>query len=266
VRRGFAWLIAFALVVVMAPAVAAADDSDPGGATADQTDPLAIASAAPWARSIVCPVLYAHEVVSQAVLRRFLTGILVAGFQPTSLATVDAAMSGAIEPPKNCVVLTFDDGLLSQFLNGLPVLADMGVPAVFFVLPGFADGVHRYMGPAELQALAGAGFEVELHTCNHPNLPLLARRDLNAFYAELVDCRRILESIIGESVAYIAYPSGAYDATVLDAVARFGFRAGFTTRPAAVLNYRTPYTLPRIRYDPSEAPSAVIGRIRAAGG
>ena len=29
---------------------------------------------------------------------------------------------------------------------------------------------------------------------------------------------------------------------------------------------RTPYTLPRIRYDPSEAPATVIARIRAAGG
>ena len=264
-RPCLAFLTAVALLLA-APAAVGADDSDQSSVTADQPEPLAIAAAAPWARSIVCPVLYAHEVVSQAVLRRFLAGLLLAGFQPTSLATVDASMSGAMEPPKNCVVLTFDDGLLSQYLNGLPVLADMGVPAVFFVLPGFADGVHRYMGPAEFQALADAGFEVELHTCNHPNLPLLARRNLNAFYAELVDCRRILESIIGQSVEYIAYPSGTYDATVLDAVARFGFRGAFTTRPSAVLNYRTPYILPRIRYDPSEAPLAVINRIRAAGG
>jgi len=254
VRSRLLFLIAVALLV-LAP-IASADSSD------DQV----AASPPPLVRSIVCPVLYAHEVVSQAVLRRFLTGLLLAGFQPTSLATVDAAMSGAMDPPRNCVVLTFDDGLLSQYLNGLPVLGDMGVPAVFFVLPGFADGVHRYMGPSELQALADAGFEVELHTCNHPNLPLLARRNLNAFYAELVDCRRILESIIGQSVNYIAYPSGAYDATVLDAVTRFGFRGGFTTRPAAVLNYRTPYVLPRIRYDPSEAVATVIGRLRAAGG
>jgi peptidoglycan/xylan/chitin deacetylase (PgdA/CDA1 family) len=229
-------------------------------------DASADGSALTWTRSIVCPVLYTHEVASQAVMRRFVSDLLAAGYQPVPLAGMDAAMTGAIDPPSGCVVLTFDDGLLSQFLNAAPVLQDMQVPAAFFVLPGFNDGVHRYMGPAEFQALASAGFEVELHTCNHPNLPMLARRNLSAFYAELVDCRRILEDIIGQPVEYIAYPMGAYDATVLDSVARFGFRGAFTTRASATLNYRGPYTLPRIRYDPSEAASTVIRRIKAAGG
>jgi peptidoglycan/xylan/chitin deacetylase (PgdA/CDA1 family) len=163
-------------------------------------------------------------------------------------------------------VLTFDDGLLSQYTNAVPVLGDLGVPAVFFVLPGFADGVHRYMSFEQLQALAQAGFEVESHTCNHPNLPLLARRNPDAFFAELQDCKQQLEDLIDAPVDYVAYPSGAYDPAVLDAVARFGYRAAFTTRLSAVLPATSPYTLPRIRYDPSDAPAAVLRRIRAAGG
>src|SRR5438270_5956159 len=140
--------------LLLAPAVAA-DGSD-----------QSVASPPAWSRSIVCPVLYTHEVRSQAVMRRFLTDLLSAGYQPVPLAGVNAAMAATIDPPSGCVVLTFDDGLLSQFQNAVPVLMDMQVPAVFFVLPGFNDGVHRYMGTAELQALAYVGFEVELHTCN----------------------------------------------------------------------------------------------------
>jgi peptidoglycan/xylan/chitin deacetylase (PgdA/CDA1 family) len=229
------------------------------GADDDETPP-------PWIRSIVCPVLYTHEVASQTIFRRFLVGMVQAGYQPTDLETVDAAMAGSAEPPRNCLVLSFDDGLLSQFTNAVPVLEDLGAPAVFFVLPGFNDGVHRYMGPPELQALAADGFEVELHTCNHPNLPQLARRNLLAFYAELDDCRGVLEDITGEPVDFVAYPFGAYDGTVLDAVSRFGFRAAFSTRFSAVLNYRSPYTLPRIEYQPTEAPAVVIRRIKTAGG
>jgi peptidoglycan/xylan/chitin deacetylase (PgdA/CDA1 family) len=245
----------FAAILALAPAVVSASSDD----EADDSSP-------PWTRSIVCPVLYTHEVVSQAVFRRFALGMLRAGYQPSDLATVDAAMSGDTDPPPHCVVLSFDDSLLSQYLNAVPVLTDLGVPAVFFVLPGFADGVHHYMGTPELQVLANDGFDVELHTCNHANLPLLARRNVAAFNAELQDCRHILEGITGEPVDYVAYPSGAFDATVLDAVGRFGFRAGFTTRASAVLNFRAPYTLPRIRYDPSEAIGAVLSRIKAAGG
>jgi peptidoglycan/xylan/chitin deacetylase (PgdA/CDA1 family) len=192
--------------------------------------------------------------------------MLSAGYQPSNLATVDAAMSGTVDPPPHCLVLSFDDSLLSQYVNAVPVLTDLGVPAVFFVLPGFSDGVHRYMGTPELQVLASDGFDVELHTCNHANLPQLARRNSAAFDAELQGCRQILEGITGETVDYVAYPSGLYDQTVLDAVASFGFRAGFTTRASGVLNYRTPYVLPRIRYDASEAVGAVLTRIRAAGG
>ena len=233
---------------------------------ADGSDDQSTAGQPPWTRSIICPVLYTHEIPSQAIFRRFLTGLLAAGYQPNSLAAVDAAMSGTSDAPRGCVVLTFDDGLLSQYLNAVPVLTDLAVPAVFFVLPGFNDGIHRYMGTPELQALSDAGMEVELHTCNHPNLPLLARRNLTAFFAELLDCKHILEDITGQSVDYVAYPFGAVDATVLDAVTRFGFRGGFTTRASAVLNYRSPYTLPRIRFDPGEPIAAVLRRIHAAGG
>jgi peptidoglycan/xylan/chitin deacetylase (PgdA/CDA1 family) len=257
------------LLVLLAPLLLAAQS-----APLDGSDSANIAAQSPsnedvvlpWTRSIVCPVLYTHEVVSRMVMSRFLAGLLGAGYRPTTLASVDAAMSGAADTPPGCVLLTFDDALLSQYQNAVPVLSDLGVPAVFFVLPGFADGVHRYMGMRELQLLAQAGFEVEAHTCNHPNLPRLARLNSNAFFAELSDCTRLLEGIIGAPVNYVAYPSGAYDAAVLDAVARFGYRGAFTTRQSALLNAATPFTLPRIRYDPSEAPSAVLGRIHTAGG
>jgi peptidoglycan/xylan/chitin deacetylase (PgdA/CDA1 family) len=223
-------------------------------------------SAVAWNRSIVCPVLYTHEVASQAVMRRFLMDLVGAGYQPWPLAGIDAAMTGNVDPPPGCIVLTFDDGLLSQFLNAVPVLQEMQAPAVFFVLPGFNDGVHRYMGTPELQALANAGLEVEMHTCNHPSLPRLARLNLSAFFAEVQDCKRILESITGQSVDYLAYPYGAYDLTVLDAVTRVGYRAAFTTRMSALLSYSAPYALPRIHYDLGESPITVLRRIRAAGG
>lgn len=244
-------LLLLGLITALTPMLTRADDS---------------AALPAWTRSIVCPVLYTHEIASQAVFRRFATGLLGAGYQPADLSTVDQAMLGSIDPPVNCVVLTFDDSLLSQYLNAVPVLEDIGVPAVFFALPGFSDGVHRYMGNPQLQDLANDGFQVELHTCNHANLPLLARRNILAFNAELQDCRRILEDIVGQPVDYVAYPSGAYDAPVLEAVARFGFRGGFTTRASAVLDYRGPFILPRIRYDPAEPLATIIRRIKAAGG
>ena len=60
---------------------------------------------------------------------------------------------------------------------------------------------------------------------------MLARRNLQAFYAELQDCRQILEDIIGADVDYVAYPSGGYDAHGPRRGGRFGFRAGLPRAP-----------------------------------
>jgi peptidoglycan/xylan/chitin deacetylase (PgdA/CDA1 family) len=236
-------------------------------ADAPSTDPGGLgAAAASQARSLNCPVLYTHEVPAPALLRRMLVALLAAGYRPASLASVDAALNGLADPPRGCSVLTFDDSLYSQYANALPVLLELGVPAVFFALPGFGDGVHHYMGSAELRALEDAGFEVEAHTCNHPNLVLLARRDLDAFFAELQDCKRMLEDLLDTPVNYVAYPMGAADATVIDAAGRFGYHLGFTTRAGVRLSNTAPLSLPRIRYDVAEAPATVLRRIRAAGG
>lgn len=235
----------------------------PGGT---QPNAEAPPEALSWVRSVVCPVLYAHEVRSQAAFRRLLQDLLSAGFQPTALESVDRAMSRQADLPSGCLVLTFDDALYSQYANALPVLTELQVPGVFFVMPAFADGVHRYMGPNEIRTLYLAGHEVEAHTCNHPSLPALARRNYPAFTAELVDCKRIVEEIIGAPVPFLAYPDGTYDGTVVDGAARAGYRGAFTTRPGATLSARSPFALPRVWYDTSEAPAAVIGRIHAAGG
>jgi peptidoglycan/xylan/chitin deacetylase (PgdA/CDA1 family) len=220
----------------------------------------------PLTRSIVCPVLYTHQVPSRTLLSRVLDALLGAGYRPTTLASVDSAMQGETDPPSGCLVLTFDDALFSQYTNGLPVLEAYHVPAVFFVMPAFADGVHRYMTAAELRALRDAGHEVEAHTCNHPNLVRLALVGDAQLMAELIDCKQTIETMVGEPVAYFAYPYGAANGVVLNGIARAGYRAAFTTRPSALLSASNPLLLPRIRYEVGEPPATILRRIRGAGG
>src|SRR5262249_18775090 len=40
---------------------------------------------------------------------------------------------------RSCVLLTFDDGLASNFFVAAPVLESLGLRGVFFVNPGFAE-------------------------------------------------------------------------------------------------------------------------------
>ena len=215
---------------------------------------------ATWTRDVTCPVFYTHEVPPPATFRRFVNGLVQAGYQPTSFAVVDAALSGQGELPPGCVVLSFDDTLASQLRNAVPVLAEFDIPALFFVMPAYRDGRHEYFGEAGIRAIHDAGHTIGAHTCNHPSLTLLAPAPL---MAELSDCKQQIENIVGAPVRYFAYPNGAVNQNVLAATAQAGYRAAFTTRPGATLRPDQALALPRIRYDAAEAPSAVVQRLRS---
>jgi len=215
-----------------------------------------------WSRSATCSVLYTHEIPSAATFRQFLVGLLQAGLRPVSFATVDASMAGQGSLPRGCVVLSFDDALASQLRNAVPVLTEFNIAGMFFVMPGFQDGVHQYMDDAGIFALHAAGQIVGAHTCHHATLPLLAPQPM---MAELADCKRQIENIIGVPVRYLAYPNGAVNQAVLAAVTQTGYRAAFTTRASAVLRPDQALLLPRIEYVPGEAAASVARRVRAAG-
>jgi hypothetical protein len=124
-----------------------------------------------WTRAVRCPVLYTHEVPAAASFRVFLTGLIQAGFQPLSFALVDASMGGqGGDLPPGCVVLSFDDALASQLRNAVPVLAQFGITAMFFVMPSFQDGQHQYLGASGIRALHDAGQIVGAHTRYHINI------------------------------------------------------------------------------------------------
>src|SRR5438067_1526009 len=81
-------------------------------------------------------------------LRQVLVGLMHAGLRPVGFPAVDASMAGQADLPPGCVVLSFDDALASQLRNALPVLTELNISAMFFVMPGFQDGVHQYMDDA----------------------------------------------------------------------------------------------------------------------
>jgi peptidoglycan/xylan/chitin deacetylase (PgdA/CDA1 family) len=215
-----------------------------------------------WSNSATCAVLYTHEVPSAAGFRQFLVGLMQAGLQPVSFATVDARMAGQGTLPRGCVVLSFDDALASQLRNAVPVLTEFNLTGMFFVMPGFHDGVHQYMDDAGLQALHAAGQIVGAHTCNHATLTQLAPQPM---MAELADCRRQIENIIGVPVRYLAYPNGAVNQPVVAGVAQAGYRAAFTTRASAVLRPDQPLLLPRVEYAVGESGASLASRLRTAG-
>ena len=210
-----------------------------------------------------CPMVYYHEVPGQAGLAAQVAAFLEAGYRPVTMSRLVDGLEGRAEPPPGCMVLTFDDGLASQMSGALPVLQRFRVPATFFVMPAFRDGVHRYMTSDDFRALRDAGLEIGSHTLNHASLPALLRGNYGAFLAEVVQSRSDLERELGRPVDLFAYPNGSWDSATAAEIRSAGYRAAASTMPGG---WQTPdglYWLRRVRADPWENPAAVLAHLRA---
>jgi peptidoglycan/xylan/chitin deacetylase (PgdA/CDA1 family) len=206
-------------------------------------------------------VLYYHEVPGQAGLARQVSAFLSEGYTPISMGQLVNALEGKSEPPSRCLALTFDDALASQISGALPVLLRFSIPATFFVMPAFRDGVHRYMTLDDIRLLRDAGFEIGSHTMNHANLPGLLRLNFGAFQAELHGSRALLEQALELPIELFAYPNGSWDAPTAQEVQRAGYRAAATTQAGGWHRPDERYRLRRVGANPWEAPSAVLARL-----
>src|ERR1700739_1183263 len=75
--------------------------------------------------------------------------------------------------------ITFDDGEQSQFHNALPLLAQHGVKATYFVTPGLIVTAAKFLGWDDLKALSAAGHSVQSHGWSHKFLTFCSEEELD---------------------------------------------------------------------------------------
>ena len=85
--------------------------------------------------------------------------------------------------------------------------------------------------------------QIGSHTCTHP---LLTHEDTDTVERELVESKEVLEQRLLTPIEAFAYPSGAYDDSVLQAVADAGYSLAFTTRPGRYRCGDEQLAIPRI--------------------
>jgi peptidoglycan/xylan/chitin deacetylase (PgdA/CDA1 family) len=173
-----------------------------------------------------------------AGLRSLVQGIRASGHEVVSLREL-------LERPESPdrVALTFDDGFASVFEQALPVLREEGATATLFLTTGHVgkdngwpsqpDWAPRFpmMDWEQVAGLLDAGWEVQSHTVQHPDLRELPDDQIRE---ELAGAREALEQRLGlpqEKLDQFAYPYGATDDRVTDLV-RLHSRVQVTTRMA----------------------------------
>ena len=161
------------------------------------------------------------------------------------------------------IVITFDNGYHSQYANALPILralrwqGDLNMQLTG--LPPSQGGLSA----REIRALIRAGWEVDTQGISHADLITLDAAEL---HDQVAVARRTIQARYGVPVNWFCYPSGHYDATVIDAVRAAGFVGATTTIPGWSRPTEDPYRLERIRALGGTSGPQLLSLIAAAEG
>ena len=173
------------------------------------------------------------------------SGITVIGMQDLL-----AWKRGEKNIPPRCAVVTFDDGLKSQYEVAWPIMKKFGYTFTMFI---YTEGVRGGLfggGEAitweQLGDMRDNGIDIEAHSATHQDLreghPVTIRqpdgkkvrkRLTGAEYEqflqnELVGCKTLLEQRLGIKVNCFAVPYGFYNQHVKDLARSAGYEAMFT--------------------------------------
>jgi peptidoglycan/xylan/chitin deacetylase (PgdA/CDA1 family) len=179
------------------------------------------------------------------------------GYEGVTLDQVEDAWYKDGELPPKPVVLTFDDGYLSQYVAAFPALQHFHWPGVLNLVARGSD-----LPDEDVRKMLDAdpGWELAAHTINHLDLTTLGAAELDR---EVAGSRRILQDRFGVPVNNFCYPAGRYDDTVIAAVKGAGYR-GATSEVPGLATADHPYVLNRIQIALDDGLDGFVSKLKAA--
>ncbi len=120
------------------------------------------------------------------------------------------------------VSFTFDDGLISQYTQALPIINAAGLKGSFYIVTNEpASGDSGYMTWAQIKALSAAGHEIGAHTRTHPYLTSLSAANLQS------EVQGSYNDLVAQGITpkTFVYPYGDVNTTVENMVKTTGFSA-----------------------------------------
>ncbi len=190
--------------------------------------------------------LWASLNVTPEQLESQLIYLLRNGYHVITLDDLYDALNSGKTLPARPIVLTFDDGYRNFYDNAYPLLKKYNMKAIEFVITAVED-VPAYLTWGEISEMDRSGLiEFGAHTRRHPNLPDLTTNSINY---EITQSKADLESHLGKTVNWFAYPYGSYNSYIVSETQKAGYKAAVTTNYSAVQNKDKMYLLPRIMVD-----------------
>lgn len=189
------------------------------------------------------------------------------GFYTATVDELQSFLNGEIILPEKTVVITFDDGYLSNALYAYPILQKYNFRATIFMLGYRVDDIQVPFDPSTTQSLSimeaykySDVFDYEshtydLHNFNKNKVPLIISSENELVLKDLKKSKELLDA------KYFAYPYGKYDENTINQLKQANYEMAFTVEGAYVKKGLNKYELPRFSITPKNTPFSRFMRI-----
>ena len=230
VHSSWAGQLVAAVAVEAEPVTTPAIDAQQPSASAEKPTP-------PEKRKTKVPILVYHHIrltadgsrglrrmtVTAEVFAQQMKFLQDSGYHVITFSDLADYFEQGRELPTLPVILTFDDGWVTQYENALPFLSKYHFPATFFVVTD-CIGHRGFVSWPQLQTLLTDGMKIGSHSRSHPRLAKIA--DPALLWDQIYNSKTILESQLEVPVAEFAYPYGSYNTAATEMVKAAGYRVG----------------------------------------
>ena len=159
-------------------------------------------------------------VISTEIFEEQIRYLAASGF--SSIRLSDAKDTSCVAKP---IILTFDDGHVSNYNLAAPILMRYGFTAEFFITTDRID-TDDHLSSEQIRWLAAQGMGIGAHGHTHRLLDELSAAEV---YEELSRSKQILEDILGQPVVSISLPGGRMNQAVLDTAERLSFQSMYSS-------------------------------------
>ena len=132
---------------------------------------------------------------------------------------------------KFSVLLTFDDGHVSNWTVAVPRLVARNMTATFYVISERVDHDKQHLNAAQLREMVELGMTIGSHTHRHRWLTELSNEEVRY---ELETSKKILEDIVQKPVVDFALPGGHFNRRILEIAAEVGYETTATCEVGVV--------------------------------